>query len=91
MITSTRAPGLADAEYCARQTRRAAFLAPSSDLEELPCIEVAGVQAYLYLDAESGQVRVSVHLDDAAAEIRNPDATVPVRITVNGHAVYNET
>lgn len=54
-----------------------------------PSLCVAGAQAFLYLDAD-GVLTLSLHLDtgEVPAWLSRPDHTVPLRVTVNGTAVF---
>ncbi|WP_424892354.1 hypothetical protein [Streptomyces sp. XH2] len=70
---------------------RAAVLHPADD-DGPPCIEVAGVLTFAYLDPEDGTVRVSVHLDDADEEhIVRPDGTVPLRVQVEDTVLLSDS
>ncbi|MEV5400799.1 hypothetical protein AB0N26_32430 [Streptomyces cellulosae] len=53
-----------DEDVCAKVNSAAVFhpMAGPGD-EGLPCIEIAGVLVFAYLDADIQAVRVSVHLD----------------------------
>jgi hypothetical protein len=55
----------------------------------LPCLETGGTQVYAYWSCGEGLV-VSVHLDtgEVPADLISPDETIPLRITVNGHDVF---
>ncbi|REF00558.1 hypothetical protein [Thermomonospora umbrina] len=75
-----------------RQERanRAAVFYPKTDLDTLPCIEVAGVLTYLYLDSE-GVLQVSIHLDTTDPGLVRPDATVPLRVMVGDDIVFDDS
>jgi hypothetical protein len=60
--------------------------------EEHPCLEVAGVQAYLYVDPQLPAIRLSLHLEDVIKPLRLPDGeSVPLRVMVNETVVYDAT
>ncbi|MEU6070510.1 hypothetical protein ABZ864_40230 [Streptomyces sp. NPDC047082] len=67
---------------------RAAFLEGDSDT---PAIVVAGVAVHAYVDVEDARFVVSVHLDtgEVPNELVSARETVPLRITVNGTAIYD--
>lgn len=77
--------GFPRAEYCAEMNSAAAFRAT----EGLPCVEVAGVLVFVYLDADMRAVRVSVHLDSADERLIRPDETVPLHVMVGDTAVFS--
>ncbi|MER6691109.1 hypothetical protein [Streptomyces minutiscleroticus] len=57
--------------------------------EGLPCLEVAGVLVFLYLDPRRKTVRVSVHLDSTAEHLVRPDGTVPLHVEVEDTVVFS--
>ncbi|MFI5864588.1 hypothetical protein [Streptomyces sp. NPDC051546] len=63
-----------------------------SDGEDtLPAMEMGGVLVFVYLDAESSELRVSVDLDTVDQRLirhDDPDETVPMHITVQGDTVF---
>lgn len=59
--------------------------------DDLPCIEVAGVTVFTYLDPDTGAVGVSVDLDTTEAQLVRPDGTVPLRIDVQDTVVLEDT
>lgn len=67
---------------------RAAKFLPQTDDETRPCIELAGVQVYAYLDND-GVLRVSVDLDTADERLKDDEDCVTVRMTVQGETVYD--
>lgn len=70
--------------------RGAVFYAADDDGP--PCIEVAGVLVYGYVDAEDGVVRISVHLDSADPEyVVRRDGTVPLRVVVEDTVVLDDS
>jgi hypothetical protein len=73
----------------ARELNRAAFLEGDSDT---PAIRVAGAAVHAFVDAERGQIVVSVHLDTdkIPADLISPDETVPLLVTVGDREVFNE-
>lgn len=78
MLTSTEADAF----------NRAAVLLPQTDDGTLPCVQVAGVQVYAYVDA-SGVVRVAVHLDTTDSTLLDVAGLVPLVITVADTVVYD--
>ncbi|WP_455362339.1 hypothetical protein [Streptomyces sp. SYSU K21746] len=59
------------------------------DGEGLPCVEVAGVLVFAYLDASMQAVRVSVHLDTTDERLIRSDATVPLHVEVGNSTVFS--
>ncbi|MFI9825266.1 hypothetical protein ACIHFC_33235 [Streptomyces sp. NPDC052013] len=81
---------LSDAEACAEANSSAVFHAQEGpDDEGLPCIEIAGVLVFAYLDADRGAVRISVHLDTADEALVQDDGTVPVQVDVEDATVFD--
>ncbi|OEJ21031.1 hypothetical protein [Streptomyces subrutilus] len=72
----------------ARKLNRASFLEGDCDT---PAIRVAGAAVHAYVDAERGQLVVSVHLDtgEIPDDLISARETVPLHVTVNGHEVFN--
>jgi hypothetical protein len=54
--------------------------------DELPCLEVGGVQVYVYF--EGGELRVSVHYDGADAAVVTEAGTVPTRVSLGDLVAY---
>ncbi|WP_307624385.1 hypothetical protein [Streptomyces sp. V3I7] len=78
-----------DADACAKANSAAVFHPQERpDDEGLPCIEVAGVLVFAYLDADSRTLRVSVHLDSTDKELLRPDGSVPLRVEVEDDTVF---
>lgn len=88
-----RAPlclSLSDAEACAEANSSAVFHAQESpDDEGLPCIEIAGILVFVYLDANCGAVRVSVHLDTTDEQLVRADGTVPLQVEIEDATVFD--
>lgn len=79
-----------DEEVCAEVNSSALFHPMAGpDDEGLPCIEVAGVLVFAYLDADMQAVRVSVHLDTTDEPLIRSDATVPLHVEVGSSTVFN--
>ncbi|WP_147339708.1 hypothetical protein [Actinomadura spongiicola] len=76
-------------EDCERANRAAAFH-PMRDEDTLPCIEVAGIQVYTYLDPTTRTVRVSIHLDTTDAALLRPDETVPLRVMCGDEVLFDD-
>ncbi|RZU28225.1 hypothetical protein EV284_6391 [Streptomyces sp. BK022] len=72
----------------ARELNLAATLEPNG---KHPAIRVAGAAVHFYVDAERGQLVVSVHVDTDGipAGLLSGD-TVPLLVTVNDTTVYDE-
>lgn len=90
-----RAPhsiSLSDAEACAQANSAAVLHAQHGpDDEGLPCIEIAGILVFAYLDTDHKAVRVSVHLDTADKQLLQHDGSVPLRIEVEDTTVLDST
>ncbi|MFJ9662928.1 hypothetical protein ACIRPR_33875 [Streptomyces griseoflavus] len=85
-----RSLSLADDTACAQANSAAVFHPMTGpDDEGLPCIELAGILVFVYLDPHLGAVRVSVHLDTAAQQLVRPDHTVPLQVEVENATVFN--
>lgn len=71
-----------------RELNQAARFLPQLEDNEYsrPCVEIAGVQVYVYFGG--GQLRVSVHYDGADAAVLTDEGTVPTRVTLGGTEVY---
>ena len=83
-------PGAAECE----QLNRAAVFYPQDDRDDtLPCIEVGGVQVYVYLDTTLRAVRVSVDLEGTARCLARPDyhRTVGLRVEVGERVVLDDS
>ncbi|RCG21118.1 hypothetical protein DQ384_36495 [Sphaerisporangium album] len=63
---------------------------PRHDGITLPCMELDGAQAYLYVDPRRGALRVSLELDGAEDWLITEDC-VPVVFAVNGATVLDTT
>ncbi|MFD4588305.1 hypothetical protein [Streptomyces sp. NPDC058434] len=82
-----RFPG---AEVCAEVNSAAVFHPQGGpDGEGLPCVEVAGVLVFAYLDADMQAVRVSVHLDTADERLVQSEETVPLHVEVEDSTVFS--
>jgi hypothetical protein len=59
--------------------------------DERPTITVAGVHLALYIDPASGQVCVSIDLDETEPWLvhDDKDSSVPLRICVQGDVVFD--
>ncbi|MFD0067405.1 hypothetical protein [Streptomyces sp. NPDC056690] len=88
-----RAPlalSLSNAESCAAANSSAVFHPlENPDGEGLPCIEIAGILVFAYLDADRGAVRVSVHLDTPAEQLVRADGTVPLQVEIDDTTVFD--
>ncbi|WP_369253732.1 hypothetical protein [Streptomyces sp. R35] len=79
-----------DEEVCAAVNSAAVFHPMAGpDDEGLPCIEIAGVLVFAYLDADMQAVRVSVHLDTTDEPLIRSDATVPLHVEVGSSTVFS--
>jgi hypothetical protein len=63
------------------------YLAAGSD-GTLPCVEVGGVQVFVYV--KGGVLRVSVTTDRAAGELLNPEGLVAYAFCVGGELVHRD-
>ncbi|POX47716.1 hypothetical protein C3489_28985 [Streptomyces sp. Ru71] len=79
-----------DEEVCA-EVNSAAVFHPMAGLDDegLPCIEIAGVLVFAYLDADMQAVRVSVHLDTPDGLLVHPGQTVPLHMEVDDSTVFS--
>ncbi|MEU9191053.1 hypothetical protein AB0D14_42500 [Streptomyces sp. NPDC048484] len=88
-----RAPlnlSLSDADACAMANSSALFHPQESpDDEGLPCIEIGGILVFVYLDADRGAVRVSVHLDTTDEQLVRADGTVPMQVEIEDATVFD--
>ncbi|WP_128380278.1 hypothetical protein [Streptomyces cavernae] len=81
---------LSDAEACAAANSSAVFHPMEGpDDEGLPCIEIAGILVFAYLDADRGAVRVSVHLDTTDEQLIRADGTVPLQVEIEDATVFD--
>lgn len=78
-----------NAETC-HELNLNAVLYPVSSEDDTPCIQVAGIQAYLYLDAESKKVRVAIDLGGTQPWVVRPDGTVPLEVVVGNTVVFDK-
>ncbi|WP_280428295.1 hypothetical protein [Nocardia brasiliensis] len=67
---------------------RTAVFHPESGDDTHPCLEVAGVLVFAYVD-QDGIVRVSVHLDSAEPAVIDSGGLVPIRIIIEDTTVYD--
>ncbi|MGW4720853.1 hypothetical protein [Nocardia sp. NPDC004260] len=72
----------------ADKSNRAAEFHPQTSDETRPCIEVAGVLVFTYID-DNGVVRVSVHLDTTDAAVHDIRGLVPIRIVLEDSVVFD--
>jgi hypothetical protein len=81
---------LSDYEDCAEANSSAVFHPMDGpDDEGLPCIEIAGVLVFAYLDADREAVRVSVHLDTTDEQLVRADGTVPMVVELADTTVFD--
>jgi hypothetical protein len=79
-----------DEEVCAVANSAAVFHAQAGpDDEGLPCVAIAGVLVFAYLDAGMQAVRVSVHHDAADELVVQPGKTVPLHVKVEDSTVFS--
>jgi hypothetical protein len=81
---------LTDPEACAEANSTAVFhpIAGPDD-EGLPCIELAGILVFAYLDPDLRAVRVSVHLDTADERLARADGTIPLQVEIEDATVFS--
>ncbi|WP_081241580.1 hypothetical protein [Streptomyces viridosporus] len=85
-----RSLSLADDTACAQANSAAVFHPMTGpDDEGLPCIELAGILVFAYLDTDMRAVRVSVHLDTAHERLARADGTVPPQVEVEDATVFS--
>ncbi|MFC8350753.1 hypothetical protein [Streptomyces sp. NPDC057280] len=86
-----RAPGslsLCDDDACATANSTAVFHPMDGpEGEGLPCIEIAGILVFAYLDADRQAVRISVDLDTTAKQLVRADGTVPILVEIGDTTV----
>ncbi|MEU3734522.1 hypothetical protein AB0E81_34765 [Streptomyces sp. NPDC033538] len=87
---ASRPLSLSDGQACAEANSAAVFhpVAMEGPNRGLPCIEIAGVLVFAYLDADTRAVRVSVHLDSTDDQLLQADGTVPVEVDVEDTTVF---
>jgi hypothetical protein len=89
-VLAPRNPSLSDAEECAEANSAAVFHAMRGpDDEGLPCMEIAGILVFAYLDADRRAVRVSVHLDTTDEQLVRADSTVPMLVEIGDATVFD--
>lgn len=88
-MRTPRSLSLSDDKACA-EANSAAVLHPMKDPadEGLPCIEIAGILVFAYLDSGKEAVRVSIHLDTADEQLVRADSTVPIQVEIEGTTVF---
>lgn len=52
----------------------------------LPCIEIAGVQVYVYF--RNNELCISAHYDGADDDALDSDHTIPTRVTIGNTTIY---
>ncbi|CAL9676296.1 hypothetical protein SUDANB176_07798 (plasmid) [Streptomyces sp. enrichment culture] len=88
--TPPRCLSLTDDRSCAEANSAAVFHPMTGpDDEGLPCIELAGILVFAYLDPDMRAVRVSVHLDTTDQQLVRPDHTVPLQVEVEDATVFS--
>lgn len=81
---------LTDPEDCARANSEAVFHPMAGpDDEGLPCLELAGILVFAYLDPDMRAIRVSVHLDTTHEQLLRPDGTIPLQVEVEDATVFS--
>ncbi|RCG18249.1 hypothetical protein DQ384_39345 [Sphaerisporangium album] len=68
---------------------RTARMYPSAPGETLPCMVIAGVQIYAYVDASSGALRVVIHPEDAGPDLRDDTGQTRLVITASTLALLD--
>ncbi|MEU6511035.1 hypothetical protein [Streptomyces sp. NPDC046942] len=87
---AARSLSLPDPQACAQANSAAVFHPQEGpDDEGLPCIEIAGILVFAYLDADREAVRVSVHLDTTDQRLVRADGTVPIQVEVEDDTVFS--
>lgn len=72
----------------AAEFNRAAVFHPETGEDTRPCIEIAGVLVFAYID-QDGTVRVSVHLDTTDPAVLDNGDLVPMRVTIEDTTVFD--
>ncbi|MFD5445957.1 hypothetical protein [Streptomyces tendae] len=89
-VLAPRNPSLSDADECAEANSTAVFHAMRGpDDEGLPCMEIAGILVFAYLDADRRAVRVSFHLDTTDEQLVRADSTVPLLVEIGDATVFD--
>ncbi len=88
-VRTPRSLSLSDDEACA-EANSAAVFHPMEDPDDegLPCIEIAGILVFAYLDSDKEAVRVSVHLDTTDKQLVRADSTVPIQVEIEDTTVF---
>ncbi|MGX1915968.1 hypothetical protein ACWIID_45395 [Streptomyces phaeochromogenes] len=88
-VRTPRSLSLSDDEACA-EANSAAVFHPMEDPDDegLPCIEIAGILVFAYLDSDKEAVRVSVHLDTTDEQLVRADSTVPIQVEIEDTTVF---
>ncbi|MGW7073510.1 hypothetical protein ACWGII_39635 [Streptomyces sp. NPDC054855] len=82
--------GLWDTEACAETNSSAVFHPQAHPADDgLPCIELAGILVFAYLDADLHTVRISIHLDTTHEQLVRADGTVPLQIEIEDTTVFD--
>lgn len=78
------------AEACAEANSSAVFHPQEHPGDDgLPCIELAGILVFAYLDADLHTVRISVHLDTTHEQLVRTDGTVPIQVEIEDTTVFD--
>ncbi|MFJ5779314.1 hypothetical protein [Streptomyces sp. NPDC093094] len=81
-----------DEAACAEFNAAAVFHPMAGPHDEgLPCIEIAGILVFAYLDPDLHALRVSVHLDTTDHRIAPPGQTVPLHIEAEDTTLHSST
>ncbi|MGW6027616.1 hypothetical protein [Streptomyces sp. NPDC055099] len=79
-----------DAKACAEANSSAVFHPQEHpDHEGLPCIELAGILVFAYLDADLRTVRISIHLDTTHEKLARTDGSVPIQVEIEDTTVFD--
>jgi len=63
-----------------------AWFSPGGWDDTLPCVEIGGVQVYVYF--ADGELRISTHYDTAYPEVQTEAGTIPTRVSIGGDVEY---
>lgn len=63
-----------------------AWFSPGGWDDTLPCVEIGGVQVYVYF--ADGELRISTHYDTAHPEVQTEAGTIPTRVSIGGDVEY---
>lgn len=79
-----------NAEACAEANSSAIFHPQEHPGDDgLPCIELADILIFAYLDTDLRTVRISIHLDTTHEQLVRADGTVPIQVEIEDTTVFD--